>query len=68
MEQYINAKKADFFNDPEAKEKIMKLKIPIECRKVKIANFDQGSWEKVAKTFLYDGMMAKVCYGYGLRS
>ena len=61
VEQYIQAKKAEFFKDEIALARIMKLQIPSEIKKIgkRIKNYVKEDWERAAKGIMKRGVTAK---------
>ena len=60
-EQFIQAKKAEFFNDRNAYDRIMGSATSLDCKKNSrlIRGFDRNKWEGVAKHVCYPGIRAK---------
>ena len=60
-EQFIQAKKAEFFKDRNAYNRIMGSATSLECKKNSrlIRGFDRSRWEDVAKQVCYPGIRAK---------
>lgn len=60
-EQYMMAKKAEFFNDKESHNKIMQSKHPKEQKALgrQVKNFDTNKWNQVCREFVYKGNLAK---------
>ena len=60
-EQYIQAKKAETFNDDHSHAKIMEATNPYEIKKLgsRIKDFVKPKWEQVAKQIVMEGCLAK---------
>ena len=60
-EQFIQAKKAEFFKDRNAYDRIMGSATSLECKKNSrlIRGFNRSRWEGVAKQVCYPGIKAK---------
>ena len=60
-EQYMMAKKADFFNDEKTKVLIMNATEPKEHKSLgrQVKNFDENEWNKVADEIVFQANLAK---------
>ena len=60
-EQFIQAKKAEYFNDRITYDRIMGSSTSLDCKKNSrfIKGFDRGKWEEVAKQICSPGIKAK---------
>lgn len=60
-EQYMMAKKADFFNDKETKVLIMNATEPKDHKKLGrlVKNFDEDKWNEVADEIVFQGNLSK---------
>ena len=61
-EQYIQAKKAEYFKDKQSYDKIMCATSSLDCKNFAqgIQNFNRRMWESVAKDFCRPGIQAKI--------
>ena len=61
-EEFIQAKKVEFFKDRNAYDRIMGSATSLECKKNSrlIRGFDRSRWEGVAKQVCYPGIKAKL--------
>ena len=67
LEKFICARKARYFKDENAFEKIMLAEKPMDARWVKIKGFDGEKWGKVAEKELWIGLQAKFKQNDGCR-
>lgn len=58
-EQYLMVNKARVFKDPQAAAKIMQLDNPVQQKQVRISNFNQAEWHKVAPDIMKKALMLK---------
>ena len=60
-EQYIQLKKAEYFNDQQTALKILTAETAIECKQLarEIKNFDATSWNDVVEDECFDGILEK---------
>ena len=60
-EQYIQLKKAEYFNDRQTALKILTAESAIECKQLarEIKNYDATSWNNVAEDECFDGILEK---------
>ena len=62
-EQYIIAKKAEFFKDQDALAAVMEQnRTPISMRHIPIRNFNVDEWRKALPMILFTGLMEKVAF------
>ena len=59
--QYIQLKKAEYFNDQQTALKILTAETAIECKQLarEIKNFDAASWNQVIEDKCFDGLLEK---------
>ena len=59
--QYIQLKKAEYFNDRQTALKILTAETAIECKQLarEIKNFDATSWNEVIEDKWFDGLLEK---------
>ncbi|MCP3663061.1 MAG: NADAR family protein [Gammaproteobacteria bacterium] len=67
VEQLLNAKKAEHFNDYRAWDRIMNTRTPIDTRWVKVHNFDKEEWGNAVHQILLDALLAKFNQHEGCR-
>ena len=60
-EQYIQLKKAEFFNDRQSALKILTAETAIECKQLarEIKNYDVAKWNDVAEDECFEGVLEK---------
>ena len=60
-EQYIQLKKAEFFNDRQSALKILIAETAIECKQLtrEIKNYDVAKWNDVAEDECFEGILEK---------
>lgn len=60
-EQYFMAKKAEFFKDNEAFNKILNTELASEAKKIgrEVKNYNDEQWSEVREEIMYDGVYAK---------
>ena len=68
-EQYIQWKKAEFFNDPSTANNILTSSTALECKNlsIEIHNFDKSKWDINAKTLCTPGIYCKFAQNPALR-
>jgi ribA/ribD-fused uncharacterized protein len=59
VEQLYTTKKADFFGDKVAKEKILELSDPIQQKRTYIRGYNNKEWEAVAEECMFNCVKAK---------
>jgi hypothetical protein len=67
IEQYYTCRKADHFNDNMAKQKILNTENPAECKKIRIAGFNETQWQRVAPAIMKEGLYAKFMQNESLK-
>ena len=67
-EQYIQLKKAEYFNDRQTALKILTAEIRIECKQLarEIKNFHATSWNDVVEDECFDGILEKFDQNHSL--
>jgi ribA/ribD-fused uncharacterized protein len=60
-EQFMMAKKAEYFDDQDALSKILKTNDPAEQKAIgrTVKNFDKEAWDAVSRGYVYQGNIAK---------
>ena len=60
-EQYIQAKKAELFNDHKTKEQVMLCDTGLECKDLgrNVHNYNEEVWHRNAKRLCYPGLLVK---------
>ena len=68
-EQYIQWKKAEFFNDMSTADNILSSSTALECKNLSanIQNFDKSKWDRNAKTLCTPGIYCKFAQNPALR-
>ena len=67
-EQYIQLKKAEYFDDQQTALKILTAESAIECKQLarEIKNYDATSWNDVAEDECFDGILEKFNQNHSL--
>ena len=67
VEQFFCYQKADFFEDPVAKEKILNTSDPKTIKQITIKGFNKGDWGLVATKVMERGLELKFGQNYELK-